>query len=572
MCLARQSLTIGIQKSLLLGADKELIYETIKALKQKIPEKLNLQEYTSEDLKKAIQNNEINLFFSSSVFLTSMEKSGVRDIATAVSERSFDPNYGSSAVILTSYDENLKNIESLQNRKVAYNPDLGYEPILYVKGEIAKKKLDQEQILNKLEGIRKDLKELIEGLYQKKWEAIVLPSCLLEKEATQQDLNSVGLRVINPKAHPNLRCVHSTDVYPNLTFSSLPSVNSNLSRKLSLTLLQMEPTRTGRFWGSVSDFDRVNGLLRSLDLDAYADDRKWTLRKLMRHYWMLVLFFLLLVIGLIAHSVRSEFLVKRRTAELSRSISEKEKLQEEASQTQESLEKIQRLAAINQLSSLFAHELRQPLNAIRCYAYSLKKQTLRRSDLSGSENYINGLNEISEQVKRADDIIQKVRDYVKHNPKETIPVSLKETLNKTIQSFLLGHPDCKFSISDISGDEIVLSDPLELELMLSNLIRNSYEASIGNKQRIVFLKGSKTETTCSLSIWDNGPKLDKTFIDKFVVKPFTTKTDGLGLGLSIVETFVKQQKGTLKFSQSIGGGLLAELTLPSQPSEKNDGR
>jgi len=570
-CFAHQTVTVGIQKELLLGADKELIYETIKALKQKLPKTLEIREYSTKDLKRAVQNNEVNLMFSSSIFFTSMERSGVRDIATAVSERAFDPNYGNSAVILSNYEDNIENIESLRNRKIAYNPDLGFESVLYVKGELVRLGLDQRQISNSLVSARKSIKELVDGLYKKQWSAVLLPSCLLETEASQQKINSIGLRVTNEKVHPNLRCVHSTDVYPNLTFSTLPSVNSELSRQLSLILLQLKPTKNGNYWGSVSDFDGVNSLLRSLDLDAYADDRKWTLEKVLQQYWMLFLSLLLLLLGLLAHSVRSEYLVKKRTAELSYSISEKEKLQEEATQTQEALGKLQRLSAINQLSSLFAHELRQPLNAIRCYAYSLKKQTLRRADLSELENYINGLNEISEQVKRADEIIQKVRDYVKHNQKETIPVNLKEILQKTIQNFLLGHSDCKFTVSNISEDEVVLSEPLELELMLSNLIRNSYEASIGCKERRVFVKGSKGKDTYSFSIWDNGPKIDKDYIESFIVKQYSSKTDGLGLGLSIVETFIKRQGGSLKFSQSIGGGLLVELTLLSvNQGDKNE--
>ncbi|WP_443898532.1 histidine kinase dimerization/phospho-acceptor domain-containing protein [Parasutterella excrementihominis] len=161
------------------------------------------------------------------------------------------------------------------------------------------------------------------------------------------------------------------------------------------------------------------------------------------------------------------------------SLKQREKLQVQAAKTEEALGKLQRLGTVSQISSLFAHELRQPLNAIRCYAYSLLKQTMKAGSNLDKEKFASGLEEINEQAQRADEIIQKVRDYVKDKSRDLTQVDLDQILKKTIESFSLGHPDCEIQVQAVSAK--VLGDPLEIELIISNLIKNAYEASVGKK-------------------------------------------------------------------------------------------
>ena len=468
-----QTLRIGIQETILQGQEKELINETISSLKLKLNRNIEVSEFSSKDLQKAIQNNEVDLFISSTPFFIAEAKSGARDIATLVSDRAFDPNQGLSALVLVKEGANgLNSLADLKDKTVVFNPRYGQETVYLIKGELEQSGKDSSLILNKLTARDESVKELLDDLSQEKLDAVVLPSCLLEEEAEKNEINTLNLRVLNEKNHPNLLCLHSTSLYPSTTFAMLPSVQAELSRKLRLILLGQEAIKGGMYWGTSSDYDSVDRLLRSLDMDAYASERKWTMKNVVNKYWYIFVGFLLLILGLMAHSVRTEALVKKRTAQLQASLKQREKLQVQAAKTEEALGKLQRLGTVSQISSLFAHELRQPLNAIRCYAYSLLKQTMKAGSNLDKEKFASGLEEINEQAQRADEIIQKVRDYVKDKSKDLTQVDLDQILRKTIESFSLGHPDCEIQVQTIPAK--VLGDPLEIELIISNLIKNAY--------------------------------------------------------------------------------------------------
>lgn len=91
------------------------------------------------------------------------------------------------------------------------------------------------------------------------------------------------------------------------------------------------------------------------------------------------------------------------------------------------------------------HELRQPLNAIRCYAYSLLKQTMKAGSNLDKEKFASGLEEINEQAQRADEIIQKVRDYVKDKSRDLTQVDLDKRLRASHLATLTAKFKCKRS-------------------------------------------------------------------------------------------------------------------------------
>lgn len=566
-----QTLRIGIQETILQGQEKELINETISSLKLKLNRNIEVSEFSSKDLQKAIQNNEVDLFISSTPFFIAEAKSGARDIATLVSDRAFDPNQGLSALVLVKEGANgLNSLADLKDKTVVFNPRYGQETVYLIKGELEQSGKDSSLILNKLTARDESVKELLDDLSQEKLDAVVLPSCLLEEEAEKNEINTLKLRVLNEKNHPNLLCLHSTSLYPSTTFAMLPSVQAELPRKLRLILLGQEAIKGGMYWGTSSDYDSVDRLLRSLDMDAYASERKWTMKNVVNKYWYIFVGFLLLILGLMAHSVRTEALVKKRTAQLQASLKQREKLQVQAAKTEEALGKLQRLGTVSQISSLFAHELRQPLNAIRCYAYSLLKQTMKAGSNLDKEKFASGLEEINEQAQRADEIIQKVRDYVKDKSRDLTQVDLDQILRKTIESFSLGHPDCEIQVQAVSAK--VLGDPLEIELIISNLIKNAYEASVGKKtEPQVYLKGERKSGNFQIEVWDNGPQLSEEQLSEISNSSGSTKADGLGLGLSIVKTFVERHGGTLIYGRSPLGGLLVSFNLRLVNGEKGNG-
>ncbi len=563
--MAMHSLRLGIEESVLLGREATLVKETVVALKEKLEREIIVNFYSTGKLRSAIENNEVDLFISSASFFSSMGKSGVKDLATAVSDRALDPNYGkSTTVLIRAKADKLLHLEELKNRKVFFNPNYGEDNLFLLFGEFGKKQanLAKEYEAFKKRLIKKDigLDKQIEGLLEGKWDAVVLPACQLETESENLAIPSLKIDVLCPKIHSNLRCVHSTALYPNITIGTLPSVSANVSRQLSIILLSLPPTKQGMLWGIASDFSQIDKILRLIDRDANATERKWSFSRLLAEYWFVFLGALGLVVGLLLHSVRSEHLVQKRTSQLTSSLKKQEQLKKQAILTEEKLGKLQRLGTISHMSSLFAHELRQPLNAIRCYTFSLTRLIIKEN--LDPEKLRRGLKEITEQVIRADDIIQKVRDYVKNNTACPQLFYLKPLLVHTIKIFEISHKECKFDLSGVQDLELY-GEPLEVELIFSNLIKNAYEAVVPEKTPSIFITAKlQPSRFVEIKVWDNGPWLPEDRFQTFEHGLKSTKAEGLGLGLSIVRTFVEKSGGNLVLSRSALGGLLVTFTLP----------
>ncbi len=562
--VAVQSLRIGIENSVLLGREQLLIEETLEALKARMKKTIVVDSYSEADLRKALDNNEVDLFISSASFFSSVRNRGVRDLATAVSDRAYDPNYGKSAtVLIRAKNSRISRLDELKKANVFFNPEYGEEVLFFLFGELVRNGKNYSKIFsefsNNLIRQKLTLDKQVEGLLNNQWDALILPACQLETESERIAINSLGVDVLSPKIHSNLRCLHSTSLYPNITIATLPSLPASISRQLSTILLSLPATKQGMFWGTASDFSRIEKVLRLIDRDAHASERRWSFSRVLSEYWFIFLGILSLVFGLLAHSIRSEYLVQKRTSQLTSSLRKQEELKRQAVLTEEKLGKLQRLGTINQMSSLFAHELRQPLNAIRCYTFSLSR--LAKKEEIEPRKFREGLDEISMQVVRADEIIQKVRDYVKNKHASPQVFSLRELLNHTIKIFEISHENCYFDISKVE-DIDVYGDPLEVELIFSNLIKNAYEA-VGEKipHQIYLTAESRHDSYVEVHVWDNGPELTDIQLQAFENGLKSSKPDGLGLGLSIVRTFIEKSGGSLTFSKSQLGGLLVKFTL-----------
>lgn len=566
-CYSAQQLTIGIEESVLATPEKVLILDTLRNLKNGLKDQIAVKELHGNDLRKAILNNQVQIFISTSSFFSSMGRTGAKDLATAISERSYDPDHGKSiAILVRMNDKGMVDLQGLKNRSISFNSSYGLEPLHIFSGELLKKELNPKKILSSVRVFSGSLSDQLSELRKGIVDAVILPSCELEENSGTQNLNSFDLRVLEPKLHSGFRCVHSGSAYPNITIATLPAISARMSRDILKILLEMEPSEKGMYWGTATDFESVDGLLRSLGIDAHAEERKWTFKRVLNEYRYAFLGILLLLIGLFAHSVRTESLVLRRTKQLSNSLKAQENLRHKVAESQEKLSTLQRLGALNQISSLFAHELRQPLNVIRCYSFSLKKLIEKNREFTDQQKFLTGLSEITEQALRADSIIQKVRDYLKNTARHPVSLNFYETLVRVRDNFLAAHEDCRF-ILEGSEDALVYGDKLEFELILTNLIKNSYEASSGLDERKVFISWREENLSLMIEIWDNGPELSNESLHSLSENFKSTKPHGLGLGLSIVSIFIEKNNGTISYWKSSLGGLLVKINLPQEPKQ-----
>ena len=211
----------------------------------------------------------------------------------------------------------------------------------------------------------------------------------------------------------------------------------------------------------------MRNVLKDLQLGPYEYLRQTGLKRIWQEYRSAIITALLLILALIAHGARSQWLVKKRETELKASIG----LQ---LAQREKMERLQKVGAVGQISGLVAHELRQPLSAISLYAEGLEEMV--RNDAIGKKEMLDILHSMTTDAARASDIVERVRQYAKQKA-ELKPISVREAFDKAdemVTHFGIGNVPTHVSAFE---DSTVLVNPLDLQLVFGNLIKNAKEAA-----------------------------------------------------------------------------------------------
>lgn len=553
-----------------------------RTLKKTLPEvPVELRFVTKTEMRRAVATRSVELVLTSPFSYRRLGLTDARVIAGLVQTRTPDPNRAAAAVVVVDADrEDLAGFSSLAGKRVALSPHYG----LNVAGILRAAWLDEGNVPETLRLVaapQKDAEALAE-LARGGYDALVLPACRLERLTERQHLPTENLRVVSPKSSTDLACAHSTALYPGSVLVATPTLSPVFSRRIIGTLLSATPTSSGFYWGEATDFAAVDRALTMLDLDAYADLRRWSLSRILRDYapWFAVAGFMLVL--LLSHSFLVAWLVRRRTRELTASLARERRFEAQAEAAGKRVRMLERIGLLGQVGSLFAHEVRQPLSAIALYAYGLKLMVERGT--ADERSLSEGLEKISGQTANAEAIVAKIRSYLKRDADrkdDVAPLTLVENAVKTFEAS--GRRRSKIRIAAPAEDDVFPAPPLvrvdamETELVLLNLLRNAEEiqttAAVKHPEITVRIaRDEESPGDAAITVTDRGPALDDEAFAAFTARleaMETTKKDGLGLGLSIVSALTEAQGGRVSFGRSDFGGLAVTLHLPASP-EKTD--
>lgn len=255
-------------------------------------------------------------------------------------------------------------------------------------------------------------------------------------------------------------------------------------------------------------------------------------------------------------------------------ISEQRRIEELSRASQERLQATARLATVGEMASLLSHELNQPLAAISSYATG-SMNLLRHQGGGAPPDLDMALRRIAEQAERAGRVIKSVHDFVRRRDQAREPVAARALLEAimplvTLQARKLGVR----VITDIEpGLPEVLCDRTMVEQVLLNLARNGMQAMEPCElaQRVLRIEARKAASNDS-SGWlewrviDHGPGIPKEVSEQLFTPFFTTKAEGMGLGLSLCRTVVEQHGGYLGFEAQEPRGTIFSFTLPVKKS------
>jgi two-component system, LuxR family, sensor kinase FixL len=250
-------------------------------------------------------------------------------------------------------------------------------------------------------------------------------------------------------------------------------------------------------------------------------------------------------------------------------LTQHQQTEKRVQELQSELSHVSRLTEMGQMASALAHEINQPLTAISNYL-EVARRTLARADLPGAARIAGILDNASAQAVRAAEIIRRLRDFVRKGESERRPIQVGKLVEEASALALIGTRDSKAKIDLRVAPELpeIAADRVQVEQVIVNLMRNAIEAMQGAaRQELTVSATPAAGGGVEISIADTGPGIAAEVAERLFQPFVTTKSDGMGIGLSICRAIVEAHGGTLIAEPNPAGGAVFRFVLPaaSQP-------
>jgi signal transduction histidine kinase len=265
----------------------------------------------------------------------------------------------------------------------------------------------------------------------------------------------------------------------------------------------------------------------------------------------------LLIAGLIVEyrrRIRAELVARHRLSELAH---------------------LNRSAAIGAMSASIAHEINQPLAAIASSGYAglrwLANQTPNLDKAKAA------LKRIVSDSHRASEVVEAVKAMFKKGERQRTLVIVDNLIESVLSLLRIELAEYQVSVRlmlNKNGPQ-VRADPIQLQQVILNLIRNAIDAmeSVTDRARVLRIKSEATETDVIVTIEDSGSGIDAKDKEHIFESFFSTKSNGMGMGLSICRAIIEYHGGSLSASSNKPYGAVFQIALPiAGANEREQGR
>lgn len=256
-----------------------------------------------------------------------------------------------------------------------------------------------------------------------------------------------------------------------------------------------------------------------------------------------------------------------------RDLTDRQRTQEQLEELQSELIHIARVSAMGTMASTLAHELNQPITAVANYVEAVR-DLLAAPDPEDLPMIREALQDAVGEAMRAGHIVRRLRDFVARGEVEKTVEKLPLLINEAAAFGLLGanekSVEARFDIDHDVAD--VLVDKIQIQQVLVNLIRNAVEAMSASDERVLTVSTEPDQPGfVRVTVADTGPGVAPEVAAQLFTAFISTKTDGMGLGLSICRTIVEANGGRIWMEPRKGGGTQFHFTLVRAEPEKLDG-
>lgn len=257
-----------------------------------------------------------------------------------------------------------------------------------------------------------------------------------------------------------------------------------------------------------------------------------------------------------------------------RDLTEQQQTQERLEELQSELIHVARVSAMGTMASTLAHELNQPITAVANYVETVRDM-LANPNADDFPILREALGDAAGEAMRAGHIVRRLRDFVARGEVEKTVENLSVLISEAAALGVIGarekSVDIRFEL-DPAGFE-VLVDKVQIQQVLINLIRNAIEAMAESPVRNLAISSSaEGPGFVRVTVADTGPGVSPEIAEQLFRAFVSTKSDGMGLGLSICRTIVEANGGRIWLESPEEGGSRFNFTLIRAEPEKIDVR
>lgn len=563
--LYAETIHLGILNTSGNEAENVLYAETASVLKDKLkPRNVEVSTYDLPGLEKAIAAGKLDFFISNPGFyVSSRQKLDTTALASQSNQFFGRPDRALGSVfVVPKQSSHIYSLRDLRGKSVCAVAPNAYGGLYIALGELNRRGFDPDKFFSSIHYSGYPMPKVLEELKAGKCEAAIVRTCLLEELSASGQIKENEFRVIEPR--PSLskeHCIRSTELYPGWVFAATKNTSEALRKETTKILFSL-PAVQGNEWSVPRNFADLDNLYKNLKVGHYEYLRNWDWKEFIRNYWSFILIVFVVMIAVFLHNLILKQQVERKTERLRQTMKEKMAEHQAAVSANRHLHDMEKINLVGMLSSMIAHELRQPLTVIRNYSEGLR-------DILHSQDYDAKLLEealkvVDEQSIRASSIIEHMRGLIKGKESKVREVDLNSSVPSILETYKeLGG---KYEVNLVASGNAPVSvriDPTQFEIVLLNLLNNASEAITQQETKpIITLEISGENGEAAVTVANEGLlEHEESFNNLFAVKN-STKVNGLGLGLAIAARVVERWGGQLSIRQH-NKEVIACILLPS---------
>lgn len=561
-----ETIHLGILNTSGNEAENVLYAETACVLKDKLkPRNVEVSTYDLPGLEKAIAAGKLDFFISNPGFyVSSRQKLDTTALASQSNQFFGRPDRALGSVfVVPKQSSHIFSLRDLRGKSVCAVAPNAYGGLYIALGELNRRGFDPDKFFSSIYYSGYPMPKVLEELKAGKCEAAIVRTCLLEELSASGQIKENEFRVIEPR--PSLskeHCIRSTELYPGWVFAATKNTSEALGKETTKILFSL-PAVQGNEWSVPRNFADLDNLYKNLKVGHYEYLRNWDWKEFIRNYWSFILIVFVVMIAVFLHNLILKRQVERRTERLRQTMKEKLAEHQAAVNANRHLHDMEKINLVGMLSSMIAHELRQPLTVIRNYAEGLKE--IAHSPDYDTKVLEEALKVVDEQSIRASSIIEHMRGLIKGKESKVRDVDLNSFVPTVIDTYkeLGGKYEIKF-VTSAAALTTVQIDPTQFEIVLLNLLNNASEAITQQETKPVITVGISCENgEAAVSVRNEGFLEHKEAFDNLFAVKNSTKANGLGLGLAIAARVIERWGGQLSIHQH-HKEVIACILLPSQ--------